>query len=444
MNSSKRTVFGIVFLTIFLDMVGFSIIFPLFPAMLDHYLFLEESMGGGMLSKFVSWVSEFAHNVLQSNPSFRLETVIFGGILGSLYAVLQFFFAPIWGGLSDRFGRKPILLLTLSGTALGYFLWIMAGDFWLLLFSRIIGGMAGGNISVATAAIADVTTREKRSKGMAFVGIAFGLGFVLGPALGGIASQWDWSGADLVFFGMHPFSAAATISFALALLNFFWLAVGFRETLPEDKRTQSTSFLPAIYKMREVTSPDARRTCMTYLLYMISFSGMEFTLTFLAVERFLFSPKDLGEMFLLIGGTLILVQGFVVRRFVGRLGERNMAHLGILIGVIAFLIISFSQTYAWFYPGLFLMSSGVALISPTLTALTSLCSKDSEQGINLGIFRSCGSIARSIGPISAGLIYFSYGSSTAYMVGAIWLVLPAAVLFAVRQSAGSQGFVSAH
>ena len=90
------------------------------------------------------------------------------------------------------------------------------------------------------------------------------------------------------------------------------------------------------------------------------------------------------------------------------------------------------------------MSSGVALISPTLTALTSLCSKDSEQGINLGIFRSCGSIARSIGPISAGLIYFSYGSSTAYMVGAIWLVLPAAVLFAVRQSAGSQGFVSAH
>lgn len=170
---------------------------------------------------------------------------------------------------------------------------------------------------------------------------------------------------------------------------------------------------------------------------------MEFTLTFLAVERFSFTPKDLGEMFLLIGGTLILVQGVVVRRFVNRMGERNMAHLGILIGFFAFLIIALADSYSLFYPGLFLMSSGVALISPTLTALTSLSSKDSEQGVNLGIFRSCGSIARSIGPISAGLIYFNYGSSIAYIIGAIWLVFPALVLLAVKQSAGSKDLVSA-
>ena len=185
--------------------------------------------------------------------------------------------------------------------------------------------------------------------------------------------------------------------------------------------------------MGEVTSPEARRTCLTYLLYMISFSGMEFTLTFLAVERFSFSPADLGKMFLLIGGTLILVQGGVVRRFVGRMGERNMAHLGIIIGIFAFVMLSFSQSYQWFYPGLFLMSSGVALISPTLTALTSLSSKESEQGVNLGIFRSCGSIARSIGPLSAGLIYFSMGSEIAYLIGAVWLVFPAIVLLGVRQ-----------
>jgi len=303
--------------------------------------------------------------------------------------------------------------------------------------------MAGGNISVATAAIADVTSREKRSKGMAFVGIAFGLGFVLGPAIGGLASQWDWSGSELVFFGMHPFSAAATISFCLAVINLLWLAIGFTETLSEEKRSKSTTFLPAVFRMAKVTSPDARRTCLTYLFYMVSFSGMEFTLTFLAVERFSFSPKDLGEMFLLIGGTLILVQGVVVRRFVNRTGERNMAHLGILIGFFAFVMIALADSYSLFYPGLFLMSSGVALISPTLTALTSLSSKDSEQGVNLGIFRSCGSIARSIGPISAGLIYFTYGSSVAYMIGAIWLVFPALVLLAVKQSAGSKELVSA-
>ena len=443
MRGSKKSVFGIVFLTIFLDMVGFSIIFPLFPAMLDHYLFLEQSMGGGIVSSFVSWVSGFANQASINSPSFRLETVIFGGVLGSLYAALQFVFAPIWGGLSDRYGRKPILMFTLLGTALGYFLWIMSGNFWLLVLSRVVGGMAGGNISVATAAIADVTSREKRSKGMAFVGIAFGLGFVLGPAIGGLASQWDWSGSELVFFGMHPFSAAATISFCLAVINLLWLAIGFTETLSEEKRSKSTTFLPAVFRMGTVTSPDARRTCLTYLFYMVSFSGMEFTLTFLAVERFSFSPKDLGEMFLLIGGTLILVQGIVVRRFVNRTGERNMAHLGILIGFFAFVMIAWADSYSLFYPGLFLMSSGVALISPTLTALTSLSSKDSEQGVNLGIFRSCGSIARSIGPISAGLIYFTYGSSVAYMIGAIWLVFPALVLLAVKQSAGSKELVSA-
>jgi len=443
LKDRKKSVFGIVFLTIFLDMVGFSVIFPLFPAMLDHYLFLEESMGGGVLSRFVLWVGEFGHNILPENPQFRLETVIFGGILGSLYAVLQFFFAPIWGGLSERFGRRPILMLTLLGTTLGYFLWIMAGDLWILLLSRVIGGMAGGNISVATAAIADVTSREDRSKGMAFVGIAFGLGFVLGPALGGLASQWDWSGSELVTFGMHPFSAAATLSFSLALINFLWLLFCFSETLAEDKKNTSNLWLPAVCKMGEVSNPDARRTCLSYLFYMVSFSGMEFTLTFLAVERFSFSPRELGEMFLLIGGTLILVQGVVVRRFVSRMGERNMAHLGMIIGIIAFSVIALADSGSLFYPGLFLMSSGVALISPTLTALTSLNSADSEQGLNLGIFRSCGSIARSVGPLCAGLIYFAYGSSLAYIVGAVWLVLPVLVLFGVRQSAGSQSLASA-
>ena len=244
MSKGTRSVFGVVFLTIFMDMVGFSIIFPLFPAMLDHYLFLEETMGGWFLGGMVEWVKGLAHDILPNNPNFRLETVIFGGILGSLYAILQFIFAPIWGGLSDRYGRKPILFLTLTGTAVGYFLWIMAGDFWLLLLSRMIGGMAGGNLSVATAAIADVTTREKRSKGMAFVGIAFGLGFVLGPALGGLASQWDWSGSELVFFGMHPFSAAATISFGLSLVNLIWLLLCFTETLPEEKEKTPPLFFP--------------------------------------------------------------------------------------------------------------------------------------------------------------------------------------------------------
>jgi len=201
----KRSTFAVVFLTIFLDMVGFSVLFPLFPSMLDHYLSREAGMGGGIVTDFVIYLKSFSFEGFDSSSSFRFETVIFGGALGSLYAVLQFFFAPIWGRWSDRIGRRPVLIYTLGGTALGYALWIFAGDFWVLVLSRVLGGIAGGNLSVATAAIADVTSRESRSKGMALVGIAFGLGFILGPALGGYASTWVLAESSKGRFSLNPF-----------------------------------------------------------------------------------------------------------------------------------------------------------------------------------------------------------------------------------------------
>tara|TARA_B100000212_G_C27381117_1_gene537095 strand:- start:3751 stop:4281 length:531 start_codon:yes stop_codon:yes gene_type:complete len=166
---------------------------------------------------------------------------------------------------------------------------------------------------------------------------------------------------------------------------------------------------------------------------MISFSGMEFTLTFLAVERFSYSPREIVNMFLLIGLTLIFAQGFFVRRFVGKIGERRMALLGILLGTLAFLMISNSFDEITFFIALFLMSCGVALISPTLTALTSLHSGESDQGFHLGIFRSSGSMARACGPLLAGLVYFTCGSVTAYVFGAVILLLPFLILRKVPQ-----------
>ena len=128
--------------------------------MLDHYLTREILMGGGLVTSFVEMVRDYGYDQIESD-AFRLETVIFGGALGSLYAILQFVFAPIWGRLSDKVGRRPVLLLTLGGTCLGYALWIFAGSFWVLVLSRTIGGIASGNLSVATAAIADVTSEKK-------------------------------------------------------------------------------------------------------------------------------------------------------------------------------------------------------------------------------------------------------------------------------------------
>ncbi len=434
-SKRKRATFGVVFLTIFLDMVGFSVIFPLFPAMLDHYLEQESLAGGGLLTEFVRSLQGLGFEGEVQNDNFRFETVIFGGALGSLYAILQFFFAPIWGRMSDRIGRRPVLMFTLAGTCLGYGLWVFAGSFWVLVLSRILGGVAGGNLSVATASIADVTSRESRSKGMAFVGVAFGLGFIIGPALGGFASQWPWenSAGEGTIFGFNPFSLAATISFCLALLNWIWLTISFKETLPAEKRGKANEPRPAIFQLGRIKNDAVSNTCLAYLFYMVSFSGMEFTLTFLAVERFSYEPVQIAKMFLLIGITLIVAQGFFVRRFVGTIGEKKMALLGIFIGIFAFAMLSMNRGETWFYCALFLMSTGVALISPTLTSLTSLFSSEQDQGFHLGVFRSSGSMARAVGPLLAGLVYFKYGSSIAYLGGAVFLLVPALFLFRVQQ-----------
>ena len=428
----NRRIFAVVFLTIFLDMVGFSVLFPLFPSMLDYYLEREATLGGGIVTEFVKLIEGFSFSD-QNSSSFRFEIVIFGGALGSLYAILQFFFAPVWGRLSDRIGRRPVLIFTVGGTCLGYALWIFAGDFWVLVLSRFLGGIASGNLSVATAAVADVTSRKDRSKGMALIGIAFGLGFMLGPALGGIAYDWKLSEGTTSIFGLTPFSSAAMISLSLALINWFWVYKFFKETLITRATPETSPAKPAIFHLRQVENQSVKVTCMAHLFYMISFSGMEFTLTFLAVERFAYEPLDITKMFLVIGVTLIFVQGFFVRRFVGKIGEKKMALLGIVLGTLAFVMISQSFVESMFFPALFLMSAGVAMISPTLTALTSLNSSDTDQGFHLGVFRSSGSLARACGPILAGTIYFLHGSVVAYIMGAIILLIPFLMLMKIPQ-----------
>ena len=152
-SQSRKGVLGVILLTVFLDLVGFSIIFPLFPDMLEYYLGKESA--GGTFHKLIASLEGLSG--LQGDEARFAATVLFGGLLGSLYSVLQFAFAPIWGVLSDRRGRRRILILTVCGTALSYLVWVVADKFWLLIVSRFLGGLMAGNLSVATAAVADVT-----------------------------------------------------------------------------------------------------------------------------------------------------------------------------------------------------------------------------------------------------------------------------------------------
>ena len=270
----------------------------------------------------------------------------------------------------------------------------------------------GGNLSVATAAVADVTSREKRSSGMAIVGIAFGLGFLVGPAIGGLCAKLnllEWM-PQLAALGINPFSTPALLSLLLALLNLVWVLRQFDETLPPAKRTSSADKpkLP-VFQLLQSSTAATRRTNLVYLIYMLAFSGMEFTLTFLAVERFAFSPAQNGGMFVYIGFILIVVQGGIVRRLAPRLGEKRLAITGLACGTGAFCLLAVALQLAPFFAALAAMAISIGLVSPTLSALVSLYSDEAEQGKALGVFRSAGSLARAMGSAARSTGVFRLG-----------------------------------
>ncbi|CAI8272113.1 MAG: Tetracycline resistance protein, class B [Opitutia bacterium UBA7350] len=413
----------LVFLTLFLDLVGFSIIFPLFPAMLDYYL----PLGSGentLLGKCIAPIAAWAEASGAANPRF-LTAVFFGGALGSLYSILQFISAPIWGAYSDRIGRRRILLITIAGLALSYGAWALAANFWLLVLARVLGGIMGGNLSVATAAVADITSKEKRTAGMAVVGVAFGLGFIVGPAIGGFCVGFDLTRSfpALATMGFNPFSTPALVACALAVLNFIWVARAFPETLPPEKRQAVT---PKFLLLPQ-SGNGARTVSLVYLLFMLAFSGMEFTLTFLAVERFAFTPMQNGGIFVFVGLVMILVQGGLVRRLSGKVPEKSLALAGLASGVIAFAALAYAPALALFFAALAIMALSIGLVSPSLSALISLYTPETDQGRAIGSFRSAGSFARALGPLLAAILYFNYGSQSAYLLGGLLIVLPLAL-----------------
>ncbi|MCP3920072.1 MAG: MFS transporter [bacterium] len=428
MEVNRRHVLGLVFLTVFLDMVGFSIIFPLFPTMLEHYVGLEgsESLIGRLIAKLSSWVGD--------RPSADFGVMaLFGGVLGSLYSLLQFLFSPFWGALSDRIGRRPTLLVTLAGTTLSYVVWIFAGTFALLVVARLLGGMMAGNISTASAAIADTHSGPERAKGMGILGAGIGLGFVVGPALGAFFSTWDlrstWPAGEA--YGINPFSACALAAFGLAFANLFWAWRKFPETRKAATSEQERTLHP-FRALREIDYPGVRRTNLAYFLYLIAFGAMEFTLAFLATERLGFGPKQNGMMFVFVGVLIALVQGGFVRRLVPKLGERAVAKAGLLLTLPGFLIVGSCQSVAVLYVGLFFLAFGSALVMPCLSSLVSRYTVDEgRQGLALGVFRSLGSLARAVGPILGGLLYWRIASWGPYYLGAAALLVPVALAWAL-------------
>ena len=422
LTDEAKSSLKIVFLTLFLDLVGFSIIFPLFPQLAKYYLEVDAN------NPFLKFIFDSIAGLTNVGGSDISAIVLFGGALGALYSLLQFIAAPIWGIISDRIGRRPVLLVSVFGLAISYLLWFFSGSFTLLIFARFVGGIMGGNISTATAVVGDVTQKENRSKGMATIGIAFALGFIIGPAMGGLLSLIDLTKLmpSLVSMGVNPFSAPAALAFILSAFNFVWLLRKFKETLPQEKRGHGSSdrTMNPLILFKPLPYAGINLTNFGHFLFLMAFSGMEFTLTFLAVERLSYSSMDNAYMFIFIGFWIAMVQGGYVRRKAHQVGEKRMSLQGLVFLIPGLILIGIAQSSWLIYAGLFFLAVGSSMVIPCLTSLVSLYTPPEYQGKSIGIFRSLGALARVVGPIIASLVYWKFGSQYPYFLGALFLVIP--------------------
>ena len=386
---------GILFLTVLVDLIGFGIVLPILP------LYAEGFGAQG------------------------LET----GLLIAVYSLVQLVMAPLWGRLSDRVGRRPILILGLLGSAVAYFVFARADSLALLFLSRIIGGIGGSTIPVAQAYIADVTPPDRRAGNMGLIGAAFGLGFVIGPLLGGLVLAPLSPGEPTV-----PGYAAAALCLVNAVAAILWL--------PEsrDRRGAAT---PSRFDLRAALARVARSrqillTLATYLCITMAFSALQPTLTPLASERFGTGAREAGILFGLLGAVSAIVQGGIVRRVVPRTGELLLLRASAVPFAAGLALIGLSSETSLLLTGLVLLGIGYGGAIPSILGLLSRSVEPEQQGAVLGVGQSVGSFARVIGPAMAGY-FFDVRLFLPYLAGAVLIGVATAISSGIRQPRESGG-----
>jgi MFS family permease len=419
---------GVIFLTLYIDLIGFSIFFPIGPALLEYYVGQESQ--GGRFGALVHQLQGLAHAAHASNLA---TGALFAGALGSVYSLMQFLFSPVWGAHSDRVGRRPVLLLTIAGNALSYLLLFFSGSFTLFFLGRVLGGIMGGNLAVAVAAVSDVTSRENRAKGMGIVGVAFGLGFLTGPAIGGLTAHLSlldrWPG--LAALGVHPFSVPAAIAFGLCLVNLVWISARFRETLPPEKRGARHSLRERnpLHALFQQPDPGIRRSNLICFVVTFGFSFFESIISFFTADALHYTPRDLTLIFITIGLVSIFTQGYLARRYVTLIGEKRSAVGGMALIALAFAGIGIAvgalRSAPLLYAMLALSTVGSGFANVSLSSLVSLYAKPEEQGKVLGIYRSLGFLARAFSPAVAGLLFFNAGGTATFVAASVVLAVSA-------------------
>ncbi len=334
------------------------------------------------------------------------------GLLAIAYSAGQLIFNPIWGAVSDKVGRRPVLLFSLLGASFFYALLGWAPTLLWLFVARIGAGICAANISAAMAYIADITTKENRTKGMGMIGAAFAIGFIIGPAIGGFLSKFGYS---------YPGYGAAAMSLCALTVAFFKLP----ESLKKQNATSKISFSyseflsPIIANLRK---PKISRPVFTYFLVILSFSCMQITLPLFTAGVFNYDVQQNGYIFAFVGIVAVIFQGGLIGKLSQRFGEGRLAIVGIGFGLLGVVFLPFANTLAFLLLLMTLQGIGAGLNNPSLTGLISLAAEDNEQGTVLGTSRSVTTLARIIGPLWGGWAYGFLGMKLTYFsAGAVLL-----------------------
>ncbi|HEX9243087.1 MAG TPA: MFS transporter [Anaeromyxobacter sp.] len=380
----NRSALGILFLVVFVDLLGFGMVIPVMP------LYAER------LGASAAWT----------------------GLLSTGYSAMQFVFAPIWGRLSDRIGRRPVLLASIAATAVAFLLYGLAGSFLVLLVSRLFAGAATANIAIARAFVADVTPPEGRAKGMGIIGAAFGLGFVLGPAIGGVLSHQSLALPGLAAAGLAALNGVAA---------YFILPEPEQRVVREEaRRTRFTDFFT------EMGRPGIRRVILVYFLTVLAFSAMESTYAFLSRQRYGIDEAHVSWLFAYIGVIVVIVQGGLIGRLTKLVGEKRLLVLGLALQALALAALPFAGNVAGLMIATAPLAIGSGLSQPALSALLSRLARRDDQGGTLGIGESAAAFGRIIGPEAGTFTFGRWSMAVPYLGGAALMAVAALVGATVR------------
>ena len=401
---TRKPTLGAIFLTVFLDLLGFGLVMP-------------------FLAK-------------EARDTFG-TTALVATLLGSAYSLMQFLFVPVWGRLSDRIGRRPVLLWSIAGTSIsmgGLALGLAYGNSIGWLFAaRIFAGIATANLGTASAYIADITKPEDRAKGMGLIGMAFGLGFILGPGVGGALAKYPIHG--------HPGPLPCLVAAGLSLINLVWASTSLVESLPKAKRAARAPRslaplnIPAI--RRAFALPGVALAVAVNFLIVLSFTNLDQTFTFFCGDIFGIDVRGTGYVLAFIGIVAAVVQGGLIRPLSKRLPDLALMRTGVFLQALAFAGLVASATFGRvaLYASGGLLAIGNGFTQPTTSAFISKRAPVEEQGATLGTNQSFASLARAFGPALGGYLYGAIGPRAPYAAATFGMLIALLLALSMRGKA---------